>query len=230
MSVRAALSSRRSARAFLATPVAKATVVDILQAASRAPSGTNMQPWKVYVLAGETKKRLSARVLALREKEPFREGGATVYGEYIYNPEPLFEPYVSRRRKVGWDLYRILGVAKGDKAGSWRAAGRNFEFFGAPIGMIFTIDRRLEKGSWLDYGMFIQSIMLAARDYGLDTCAQAAWRHYHDVLREDLQIPDDDIVVCGLSLGYADLSAPANTLKSEREPLEGIARFVGDFS
>lgn len=230
MSVRAALYSRRSVRAFLDKPVARATVQDILHAASRAPSGTNMQPWKVYVLSGEAKRALSARVAALRVKEPFREGGATVYGEYIYNPEPLFEPYVSRRRKVGWDLYRILGVAKGDKAGSFRAAGRNFEFFGAPVGMIFTIDRRLEKGSWLDYGMFIQSIMLAARDYGLDTCAQAAWRHYHDVLREHLRIPDGEIVVCGLSLGYADPSAPANTLKTDRETVEGFARFVGDFS
>lgn len=230
MSVRAALDSRRSTRAFLDKPVKRAMVEDILRAASRAPSGTNMQPWKVYVLSGASKKALSARVAALREKEPFREGGPTVYGEYIYNPEPLFEPYVLRRRKVGWDLYRILGVAKGDKAASFRAAGRNFEFFGAPIGMIFTIDRRLEKGSWLDYGMFIQSIMLAARDYGLDTCAQAAWRHYHDVLREHLQIPDGDIVVCGLSLGYADPSAPANTLKTDRETVEGFARFVGDFS
>jgi nitroreductase len=169
MSVTAAVDSRRSVRGFLETPVEKHVLEAILRAASRTPSGTNMQPWKVFVLAGEPKRALSRRVLALRDQEPFREGGARVYGEYIYNPEPLPEPYASRRRKVGWDLYRILGIAKGDRAASWQAAARNFEFFGAPVGLIFTIDRQLEKGSWLDYGMFVQSIMLAARGYGLDT-------------------------------------------------------------
>lgn len=220
------LHKRRSVRSFLDKSVPREVIVDLLRAAARSPSGTNMQPWRVYVLTGEVKDRLSREVLAKREIEPHREKPPRPYGEYDYNPEPLFEPFLTRRRTVGFSLYQILGVAKGDRAASWVVAGRNFEFFGAPVGLIFTIDRSLQQGSWLDYGIFLQSLMLAANDVGLDTCAQAAWRHYHDIIRSLLILPDNEIVVCGMSLGYADKDAPANQLMTEREPVEGFATFL----
>ncbi len=220
------LHKRRSVRSFLDKPVPKETIVDLLQAAARSPSGTNMQPWRVYVLTGDAKDRLSREVMAKRELEPHREKPPKPFGEYDYNPEPLFEPFLSRRRTVGFGLYQILGVARGDRTASWIMAGRNFEFFGAPVGLIFTIDRSLQQGSWLDYGIFLQSLMLAANDVGLDTCAQAAWRHYHDIIRSLLALPDNEIVVCGMSLGYADMDAPANKLVTEREPVEGFATFI----
>lgn len=226
MSVIDLLNERRSIRNFLPTPVPRETIVKILQAASRSPSGTNMQPWQVYVVTDEAKDSLVRNVLATRELEPHRERPPKPFGEYDYNPEPLFEPFLTRRRTVGFGLYQILGVAKGDRAASWIVAGRNFEFFGAPVGLIFTIDKSLQKGSWLDYGIFLQSIMLAAADCGLGTCAQAAWRHYHDIIRPLCRIPDNEIVVCGMSLGYADMDAPANKMVTEREPMEGFVRFV----
>jgi nitroreductase len=228
MSVSDLLHSRRSVRGFLNTPVAKQTIVDLLKAASRSPSGTNMQPWRVYVLTGSIKEKLTREVLAKRELEPHREKPPKPFGEYDYNPEPLFEPFLSRRRTVGFGLYQLLGVVKGDRAASWTVAGRNFEFFGAPVGMIFTIDRSLQQGSWLDYGIFLQSLMLAANDVGLGTCAQAAWRHYHDIIRPLVGLPENEIVVCGMSLGYADMNAPANGLVTEREPVEGFATFLED--
>ncbi len=220
------LHKRRSVRSFLDKPVPKEILVDLLRAAARSPSGTNMQPWRVYVLTGDAKDRLSREVMAKRELEPHREKPPKPFGEYDYNPEPLFEPFLSRRRTVGFGLYQILGVARGDRTASWIMAGRNFEFFGAPVGLIFTIDRSLQQGSWLDYGIFLQSLMLAANDVGLDTCAQAAWRHYHDIIRSLLVLPDNEIVVCGMSLGYADMDAPANKLVTEREPVEGFATFI----
>jgi nitroreductase len=228
MSVVDLLHRRRSVRGFLDTPVAKEIVVRLLRAASRAPSGTNMQPWRVYVLTGAAKDRLVQEVLAKRELEPHREKPPKPFGEYDYNPEPLFEPFLSRRRKVGFDLYQLLGIAKGDRAASWVVAGRNFEFFGAPVGLIFTIDKSLQHGSWLDYGIFLQSLRLAANDVGLGACAQAAWRHYHDIIRPLCGIPENEIIVCGMSLGYADMDAPANKLVTEREPVESFAKFLED--
>ncbi|TAI65593.1 nitroreductase [Bradyrhizobium sp. Leo170] len=226
MSVIELLRRRRSVRGFLPKPVSKELIVELLHAAARSPSGTNMQPWRVYVLMGPAKDRLIREVLAKREQEPFREKPPKPFGEYDYNPEPLFEPYLSRRRTVGFGLYHLLGVARGDRAASWAIAGRNFEFFGAPVGLIFTIDRSLQHGSWLDYGIFLQSLMLAASDVGLDTCAQAAWRHYHDIIRPLCKVPDNEIVVCGMSLGYGDRDAPANGLVTEREPVENFATFI----
>jgi nitroreductase len=226
MSVIELLHRRRSVRGFLPRPVPKELLVELLRAAARSPSGTNMQPWHVYVLTGQAKDNLTREVLATREQEPHRERPPKPFGEYDYNPEPLFEPYLSRRRTVGFALYELHGVAKGDRAASWAIAGRNFEFFGAPVGLIFTIDRSLQHGSWLDYGIFLQSLMLAAADAGLDTCAQAAWRHYHDVIRPLCRIPENEIVVCGMSLGYGDKDAPANQLVTEREPVECFATFI----
>ena len=227
MTVSDSLNRRRSVRSFLPTPVPQAAITALLRAAARSPSGTNMQPWKVYVVTGDAKDALVKEVLAKRELEPHREKPPKPYGEYDYNPEPLFEPFLTRRRTVGFGLYQLLGVAKGDRAASWAIAGRNFEFFGAPVGLIFTIDRALQQGSWLDYGIFLQSFMLAADEAGLGTCAQAAWRHYHDIIRTHLALPDNEIVVCGMSLGYADKDAKANSLVSEREPVESFTKFIG---
>lgn len=222
----ALIRGRHSVRAFLPTPVGGDVLRRILATAARSPSGTNMQPWQVYVLAGGARDALVERVRAVRAAEPERERGPQPFGEYVYNPEPLEEPYRGRRKAVGWSLYSLLGVAQGDRAASWVAAGRNFEFFDAPVGLMFTLDRTLGMGSWLDLGIFLQSVMLAARGEGLDTCCQAAWRHYHDVVRQVAPIPDREIVVCGMSLGYADKTAVANTLRSEREPVEAFARFI----
>jgi nitroreductase len=220
-----AVLSRRSVRGFSDHPVPRAILEDILTIAARAPSGVNHQPWRAHVVTGTIKDELSRKVLALRDLEPDRETHPKRFGEYDYYPAPLPEPYLSRRRKVGWDLYRYLGVVKGDREGTWKASGRNYSFFGAPVGIIFTIDKTLEQGSWLDYGMFIQSIMLVAREFGLDSCAQGAWCHYYDVIREHLAIPPTQMVVCGMSLGYADPKAPTDPLRTERMALHEFVTF-----
>lgn len=214
-------------RAYLEQDVDLSLVRRILQVAGNSPSGTNTQPWNVVVVAGEVKTRLCDRVASVRQEQPQRERGGNVEGEYRYYPEPMAEPYLSRRRKVGWDMYDALGVQKGDRQGSWVAAGRNYRFFGAPVGLIFTLERVLEKGSWIDMGVFLQSVMIGARHFGLDTCAQGSWARYHDVIRDELGIPDDQVIVCGMSLGYADLSARVNHLPVDRAPLDSYVRFLG---
>lgn len=206
-----AIASRRSVRAFLPTEIPRSVVEDILRVASRAPSGTNMQPWKVHVVAGEAKERLSASVL----RAFFDESGDHKQ-EYKYYPDTFPEPYLSRRRKVGWDLYGLLDIKKGDTERMRTQHARNHAFFDAPVGLIFTIDRVLEIGSWLDYGMFLENIMIAARGRGLDTCPQAAFAPYHETIRAELDIPEEEIVFCGMSLGYADENAIENTLETER--------------
>lgn len=216
-----ALASRRSVRAFLPTPVSEATVRQILELAARAPSGTNTQPWNVHVLAGDAKERLCEAVLTLREERP--QGSP----EYSYYPKRWRDPYLARRRKIGWDLYGLLGIEKGDKERMWAQFNRNYRFFDAPVGLIFTIDRDLEIGSWLDYGMFLQNIMIAARGLGLDTCPQAAWMEHPETIAEVLELRDEEMVVCGMSLGYADRSKPEDALVTEREPVRDFARFEG---
>lgn len=218
--VEEAIATRRCVRRFLETPVPRETVEGLLALASRAPSGTNMQPWRVYVLMGEKKAALSAAVLAAYDSGDERQG------EYAYYPKAFPEPYRSRRRKIGWDLYGLLGIRRGEKDKMHAQHGRNFLFFDAPVGMIFTIDRVLEIGSWLDYGMFLENIMVAARGLGLDTCPQAAFAPFHKEIRQVLGIPETEVVVCGMSLGYADPAAPENALVTEREPVAGFARFV----
>ncbi|MFU2487722.1 nitroreductase [Thauera sp. WH-1] len=212
------MSKRRSVRAFLPERVADGTIDAILRVAARAPSGTNTQPWRVHVLTGATLGRLVDAVCAA-----FDAADGSHKPEYDYYPPEFFEPYLGRRRKVGWDLYSRLGIAKGDGARMKAQHRRNFEFFGAPVGLIFTIDRRLGKGSWLDYGMFLQNVMLAAEARGLATCPQAAWIDYHRIIGEQLQLPPNEQVVCGIALGYADPDAPENALVSERAEL---AEFV----
>ena len=217
-----AITSRHSIRAFLPTPVSAATVEAILNIAARAPSGTNMQPWMVRVLTGAPKDRLIAAVQAV-----FDSGEAEHKHEVQYYPDEFFEPYLGRRRKVGWDLYGRLGIARGENAKMKAQHRRNFQFFDAPVGIVFTIDRRLATGSWLDYGMFLQNVMTAARARGLDTCAQAAWTHFHKAMRPVLGLEDTEVVVCGMALGYADPDAPENAMITERVPAAEFTRFEG---
>jgi nitroreductase len=221
--VDAAITSRRSIRAFLPTPVPRETIEQILAVAARAPSGTNTQPWQVTVLTGDAKARLSAAIQAAYD-DPAQRAAHTE--EYAYYPTEWQTPYIDRRRKVGWDLYGLLGIAKTDKARMHAQHGRNYDFFGAPVGLIFTIDRVMQQGSWLDYGMFLQNIMVAARARGLDTCPQAAFTQWHRIIATQLQLPDAEMVVCGMSLGHADPDAVENTLLTEREPVAGFTRFL----
>lgn len=218
-----AIRSRRSVRAFLPAPVAEETVRAILESAARAPSGTNTQPWRVYVLRGAAKDELSRRIVAAYD-DP--EEAARHKQEYAYYPIRWASPYIERRRKVGWDLYGLLGIQKGDKAGMHAQHARNYKFFDAPVGLMFAIDRILEKGSWLDYGMFLQNIMVAARGRGLDTCPQAAFTPFHRIIRECLRMPENETFVCGMSLGYADNSKIENTLRTEREPVDSFTTFL----
>jgi nitroreductase len=219
-----AITSRRSLRAFLPTPVARETIEDILRVASRAPSGTNTQPWQVHVLTGAARDTLCQRILAAHDDPAV---AATHTEEYAYYPTQWQSPYIDRRRKVGWDLYGLLGLAKTDKAGMHRQHGRNYSFFDAPVGLVFTIDRVMQQGSWLDYGMFLQSIMVAARARGLDTCPQAAFTQYHRLIAEQLGLGAGEMVVCGMALGHADPDAVENTLVTERAPVSEFARFHG---
>ena len=219
--VTAAITTRHSIRAFLSTPVPRKVVEDILSVARRAPSGTNMQPWWVYVVTDDGKNRLSDTLLKAHD------GGASAWTpEYQYYPNDFQEPYKSRRRKVGWDLYGLLDIERGQKEKMHQQHGRNFRFFDAPVGLMFTVDRELKIGSWLDYGMFIQNVMLAAREKGLHTCPQAAFTGHHQVIRECLPIPDEQSLVCGMSLGYADPDAIENSLITEREPVDSFTRFI----
>ena len=218
-----AISSRRSIRAFLPTPVSQQTIENILDTAARAPSGTNIQPWKTYVLTGESLAGLSQAILKVYN-DP--ESAKDHTEEYAYYPREWVSPYIERRRKIGWDLYGLLGITRDDKQKMHHQHGRNYCFFDAPVGLMFTIDRVLEQGSWLDYGMFLQNIMIAARGNGLDTCPQAAFTPFHRVISEYLNIPETQSVVCGMSLGYADPNAVENSLTTEREPLDHWVTFL----
>jgi len=190
--------------------------------ASRAPSGTNTQPWKVHVLTGAAREGLSRRIRQAYD-DPAERASHTE--EYAYYPVQWQSPYVDRRRKVGWDLYGLLGIGKADKARMHEQHGRNYEFFDAPVGLIFTIDRVMQQGSWLDYGMFLQNVMVAARARGLDTCPQAAFTQFHRLIAEELKLAPEEMVVCGMSLGVADPAAVENTLVTERESVEGFTTF-----
>jgi len=212
-----ALTGRKSMRSFLPTPLVDGALDEILSVAARAPSGGNMQPWHVHVLEGAALTRFVEAVLYAYDFQP--EERRT---EYDYYPTEFFEPYAARRRKVGWDLYGLLGIDRGEKGKMKAQQRRNFEFFGAPTGLIFTIDRRLAKGSWVDHGMFLQNIITAARIRGIDSCAQASWMEYPGVVARELHIPGNEIIVCGMALGYADMDAIENKLETEREPLDSF--------
>lgn len=215
--------SRRSVRAFLPQAVSVDDIKKILDISARAPSGSNTQPWKVYVLTGSKLHQLSEYILAAHND---LEAAKRHQEEYNYYPVKWISPYLERRRKIGWDLYALLGLGRENKHGMHAQHGRNYAFFNAPVGLIFTIDRVMEQGSWLDYGMFLQNIMLAARARGLDTCPQAAFTQYYKIIGDVLHLPENEMLVCGMSLGYADTEKIENTLVTERENLDNFVQFL----
>jgi nitroreductase len=220
--VDAVIGSRRSIRSFLPDPVPPEVITEILDVAARAPSGVNAQPWKVHVLIGPALAALSAAIIAVYDDPVASAEHAPDFNSY---PEEWVAPYIDRRRKVGWDLYGLLGIRRGDTARMHVQVRRNYEFFGAPAGLIFVIDRVMAGGGILDFGMFMQNIMIAARARGLDTCPQAAFSTYHRVIRAQLGIPESQMVVCGMALGRADPDAVENALQTAREPAAGFAVF-----
>ena len=215
------IAQRRSIRAFKSDPVPLAVVRELLETAARSPSGTNVQPWKVHVAAGAVRDELERAVLAHRETRPADDGAE------FPRTSKRKEPYVSRMRALGKDMYSRIGIPKGDVAAGWEQWGRNYKFFDAPVGLIFTIDKDLDAMSFLDIGMFMQTLMLAAKARGLDTCAQGAWNNYWTVTRRVLNIPDDEFIIVGMSLGYADEDNPVNGVVSDREPVDAFATFHG---
>ena len=223
LDVETAITSRRSIRAFLPTPVPRETIERILAVASRAPSGTNTQPWNVYVLTGAAKEALSQKVLAAYDDPEQR---ALHTEEYDYYPAQWKPPFIDRRRKVGWDLYGLLGIAKTDKTRMHLQHSRNYRFFDAPVGMMFTIDRIMGQGSWLDFGMFLQGVMVTARGLGLDTCPQAAWTPFYRLIMPFIGAPENEQLVCGMSLGWRDPKAIENTLVTEREPVSSFVKYL----
>jgi nitroreductase len=219
-SVDGVIRSRRSVRRFLPTPVSADTVQELLDLAARAPSGSNVQPWRVYALAGAEKETLGRFI-----SESYSVSG--IETEIAYYPDPLVEPWLSRRRKFIADLHALLGIDKGDEEKVIQQQIRNYRFFDAPVGLIFTIDRAFGQRMLLDYGMFMQNLMLAARGHGLDTCPQLALARFQDTIRLVLDLPESEWVLCGMALGYADPDAPENRLGTERVPARAFTDFRG---
>ena len=217
------IESRRSIRAYLPTPVARQDIEQILAVASRAPSGTNTQPWNAYVLTGQPLKAMTQEIVSAFLTPPEDQ---TYEEEYAYYPSQWTSPYKERRRKVGFDLYGLLGLTKDNRAGMQIQHARNFKFFDAPVGIIFSLDRVFRVGSWLDFGCFLQNVMLAARARGLDTCPQAAFNKYHSIIREHTGMPEQEVMMCGMALGYADPKAIENTLVTERNPVANFTTFI----
>lgn len=217
----AAARTRRSMRAYKPDRVALEVVREIVALGRHAPSGSNIQPWRVHVLTGATLRRVGTAIQqAFLHDEPGHKR------DYDYYTDPVYEPYLARRRQCGWGLYGLLGIGRGDHEKSKAYRATNYNFFGAPVGLIFTIDRGLEKGSWLDYGMFLQTIMLAARARGLHTCAEAAIASYPDIVRRELAISNDWVVICGMAMGYADPAALINTFQPPRIEVDEYTVFL----
>jgi nitroreductase len=223
MDVRDAVATRYSCRAFLPTPVPLAIVRDILERAARAPSGGNLQPWRVHAIAGERLDAIKAELTPRFARELPRGEGA----EYQVYPDPLKEPYYGRRALVGNQLYESIGIPREDKPARYRQFGRNYIFYDAPVGLFVTMDRSMGPPQWSDVGGFIQSIMLLARAHGLHTIAQEAWTNWHKTLTVFLKLPPEHILFCGIALGFADEAAPINRWRSDREPLDAFATFEG---
>ncbi len=222
-----AITSRMSARAFTQQEVSRELITEILQVASRAPSGTNTQPWKVYVLQGATRDSLVNKVCAAHEAMRGNPDVAKQYTEqYDYYPAQWVSPYIDRRRENGWSLYGLLGIGKADKDRMHEQQQRNFKFFDAPVGLMFTIDPIMGRGSLFDYGMFVQNIMLAARARGLHTCPQAAWNGFHSIILPHIGAGEGEMMVCGMALGYADASDKVNTLVTPRVPVNEFTHWV----
>ena len=223
MDVAEAITGRQSIRAFLSDKqVPQAKIKRVLEVAARAPSGSNIQPWHVYVIRGEKQRALIAECMARHKvaDEATRE--------YNYYPVNWRAPYIDRRRECGWGLYSKLGIAKGDKDAMRQQHGRNYAFFDAPVGLFFTLDRDMEIGSWFDCGMFVQSVMLAARGEGLETCPQVAFCNFHDTVMSHIGAPSDQMLVCGMSMGYADPDAIVNSFRTTRLSVEEFTTFVGE--
>lgn len=222
MNVSTAIDSRMSCRSFLDTPVPKETIVSILETAKRAPSGGNLQPWLVHVLTGEPLADFVKLIRGKLSTQPTGEGA-----EYDVYPPNLHEPYRSRRFKCGEDLYATIHIERANRLARLQQFARNYEFFGAPAALFFTIDRRMGADQWADVGMFMQNIMLLAREHGLHTCPQEAWAVWHKTVGEFLGMPADQMLFCGMALGYRDDAAPINSLRTDRAPLEEFATLRG---
>ncbi|MBV9346890.1 MAG: nitroreductase [Pseudolabrys sp.] len=222
MHVREAVTSRYSCRAFLSKPVPEATVREIIEVAARAPSAGNMQPWRVYALAGEPLAKLKALMAPRMSELPKGEGT-----DYTIYPEPLTEPYKTRRFVVGEMLYKALGIPREDKAARYRQFARNWQFFDAPVGLFLAREKAHGPAQWADIGGFLQNVALLARDHGLHTCPQQAWVSFHKTVRAYLNLPDHLMIYSGMSLGYEDPDAPINKWRSPREPLDAFASFSG---
>lgn len=217
----AAARTRRSIRAYKPDAVPREVLREIVELGRHAPSGSNIQPWRVHVLTGSALARLGGALQrAFLDDEPGH------HRDYEYYTDPIVEPYLARRRQCGWGLYGTLGIGRGDHEKSKAYRARNYNFFGAPAGLVFTIDRKLEKGSWLDYGMFLQTLMLAARARGLHTCPEASIASYPDIVRRELGLSTEWVVICGMAMGYADPQAVVNSFQPPRIAVDEYAAFL----
>jgi len=221
--VHEAIMSRRSVRRFLSTPVPMASLRRIIEGAGMAPSGHNIQPWKVYVVAGDVKDAISASILKAIAEDPPEAHEP----EFDYYPTEWFEPYISRRRATGFGLYEALGIAREDKQARIDQMNRNYVFFDAPVGMFITFDRRLATGTFMDMGMFIENLMIGARGEGLHTCGQAAFNWYHTAIRPHLPMDDAEQFACGLAIGFEDSDAPENAFRTDKLPIDDYTSFLG---
>jgi nitroreductase len=225
--VDAAITSRMSTRAFLPQPVPRETLEHLLALASRAPSGTNTQPWKVYVMQGASRDALVDKVCAAHDALRADPSLAGEYREaYDYYPEQWVSPYIDRRRENGWSLYGLLGITKGDKDKMHAQHQRNFRFFDAPVGLMFTVNTVMGRGSLVDYGMFLQNLMVAARGHGLHTCPQAAWNGFAKIILPHIGAGEGEMLVCGMALGYADPAALVNDFHTPREPVASFTHWL----
>jgi len=224
-----AITSRHSVRAFLDTPVATQTIKDILTIASRAPSGTNTQPWKVYVVTGKKRAEMIDRVCTAQIELFQKPELAEQYQEtFAYYPETWISPFIDRRRENGWGLYGLLGIQKGEKEKMAAQQLRNYQLFDAPVALCFTVNKAMGIGSKMDISMMIQNVMVAAKARGLDTCPQAAWNHFHPIVLDVLDAPEDEELVCTVALGYADPDHIVNSFITPREPVENFTVFLNE--
>jgi nitroreductase len=222
MDVREAVASRYSCRAFLPTPIPEQTIRDIVERAARAPSAGNMQPWRVYALAGKRIEALKADLAGRTDELPKGEGG-----DYRIYPDPMEEPYRARRFEVGELLYQSIGVPRENRPARYGQYARNYQFFGAPVALFFALERTFGVAQWADIGGYLQTVTLLARARGLHTCPQQAWVSFHKTVRAHLDLSANVIVYSGMALGYADESAAINLWRSPRAPLEAFATFSG---
>lgn len=223
MRVSEAVNSRRSMRVFKPDPVAKADLEWIIENANRSASNGNLQPWKLYVTMGAARKRLSAAILSAMDAGDNGPGA-----EYNVYPQEMTPVYDARRKLVGKQLYTLLGVPRGDAAGMMKQFRKNYEFFDAPVGMILSVEKRMGNGQWIDCGIFLDQLMLLAREKGLHTCPQAAFSRYQHVVRRELKIPDDQTVICGLALGHADPDVVPNSLITDRAPIQDFTTWFSE--